>query len=166
MQHTVVLNSDYSFLNIVDWKRAMSLVLKNKVHVLKYFEECVRTGSGCEMKVPAVLRLFYYVRGIYRSEVPFTKRNVFFRDGHACAYCGSSEDLTIDHVIPISKGGKTIFENCITCCRSCNCKKGDRTPEAAKMKLLKKPYKPSMTQFIFSKFKNKLIEVYDTNFLA
>lgn len=69
------------------------------------------------------------------------------RDRYLCVYCKSNRDLTIDHVIPASRGGKNSFENCVTACRTCNNKKGNRTPREAKMFLKKQPYAPTISEF-------------------
>jgi 5-methylcytosine-specific restriction endonuclease McrA len=139
-----VLNADYSFLNMVDWRRAVCLLVKNKVKVLKYSGKVVLTGEGMPVRVPLVIKLIKFIRMVYRSRVPFSKKNVFLRDRHTCAYCGRKpKALTLDHVIPSSRGGKTDFDNCVACCASCNSRKGARTPREAGMHLSKSPYQPT-----------------------
>lgn len=148
MAQCIVLNADYSFLNIVDWKRAVRLVVKGKVEVLKYTEEVAR-GIENTIKIPAVLRLIKLVRAIYRNKVPFSKKNVLIRDGFKCAYCGTEgKRLTIDHVIPRSKGGKTTFENCVAACKPCNHKKSDKLPSEVHMYFKGRPYAPTINQFL------------------
>ena len=149
MTHCVLLNADYSFLNLVDWKRAMRLVAKGKVQVLKHSEKIVRGARGIAIKIPAVMKLIKLIRILYRNRVPFSKRNILVRDGFKCAYCGTSrEKLTIDHIIPKSKGGKATFENCVSSCKPCNNIKGDRTPTEAKMYLKTRPYQPTISEFL------------------
>lgn len=149
MANCILLNADYSFLNVVDWKRAMCLIAKGKVQVLKYSETIVRGAGGIIIKIPAVMKLIKLVRALYRTRVPFSKRNVLIRDGFKCAYCGNDkEKLTIDHIIPKSRGGKTNFENCIACCRHCNNKKGDKTPGEANMYIKVKAYQPTISEFL------------------
>ena len=147
MERCIVLNGDYTLLNTIGWKRAVCLVLKGKSEVVKYSNKAIRTVSGEFMKVPLVIRLIKIIRSIYRSHVPFTKKNVMIRDRHLCVYCRSKNDLTIDHVIPVSRGGKNSFENCVTACRPCNNKKGRRTPREAKMFLKRQPYAPTISEF-------------------
>jgi 5-methylcytosine-specific restriction endonuclease McrA len=155
MEHCILLNADYTFLNLVNWKRAMCLMAKGKVEVVKDSRATVRSSAGGEYRVPAVLRLIKLIRTIYRAGVAFTKRNVFVRDGFRCAYCGShKERLSIDHIIPRSRGGDTAFENCVAACKGCNLKKGGRTPSEAGMYLRVKPYQPTISEFLRLKFQN------------
>ena len=155
MTHVIVLNSDYTYLNTVSWQRAICLMFKGKAEVLKYTEKVVRNfDKTVIMKIPAVLKLMKLVRSIYKSKVPFSKRNVMVRDGFVCAYCGTKDKrLTIDHVIPVSKGGKTSFENCVAACKNCNSTKNDRIPSEAGMYLKRQPYCPTISEFIRLKVK-------------
>lgn len=99
--------------------------------------------------VPKVIRLVVQIRQAMRNlAVPLSKKNVMVRDRYRCVYCGSDKDLTIDHVLPVSRGGKQVWENLVTACISCNQKKRDRTPSEAKMKLRKQPYQPSVTEHV------------------
>jgi 5-methylcytosine-specific restriction endonuclease McrA len=153
--HCVLLNADYTFLNLVNWKRAICLIAKGKVEVVKDSPKTIRNADGAEVKIPAVMRLIKLIRTIYRTSVAFTKRNVLIRDHFRCAYCGASkEKLSIDHIIPKSKGGKMTFENCVAACRACNLKKGGRTPSEARMFLKIKPYQPTISEFLRLKFEN------------
>ena len=81
MTQCVLLNADYTFLNVVDWKRAMCLLTKDKITVLKYSERIVKTAEGVLMRIPAVMKLIKLIRTLYRTRVPFSKRNVLIRDG-------------------------------------------------------------------------------------
>lgn len=149
MSHCILLNQDYSFLNIVNWKRALGMVVKEKVQVLAYSDKTVRTSEGRRVLVPAVIRLVKLIRMVYRSRIPYTKRNVLIRDGFRCAYCGSTQGkLTVDHVIPRSRGGRDGFENCVACCKTCNNFKGSRTPREAGMRLSTRPYQPTISEFL------------------
>lgn len=154
MERCVVLNSDYSFLSIVDWKKALILLIKGKTEVLKYSDIEIRNGEGeVVTKLPLVMKLIKLVRMIYRNKVPFSKKNVMIRDGFKCSYCDSKDNLTIDHIIPAAKGGKTSFDNCVCACLSCNNKKRNRTPSEANMFLKKRPYSPTISEFIHIKIK-------------
>lgn len=149
MTSCVLLNHDYSFLNVVDWKKAMCLMAKGKVQVLAYSRKTVRTAEGMMLKIPAVLKLIKLIRTLYRARVPFGKRNILIRDGYRCAYCGSTcGRLTVDHIIPRSRGGKNTFENCVASCRPCNSRKGCRTPREAGMALRVRPSQPTISEFL------------------
>ena len=146
MYSTVVLNGNFEYLNTIHWKKAIKLLIKGKASVLKYTNVVVRAGSAV-IKIPAVMKLMKIIRTIYRTHVPFSKKNVMTRDGFTCQYCGSTEDLSIDHVRPIAKGGKSIFENCVTACKFCNNKKGDKLPTESQMFLKKQPTAPTISEF-------------------
>ena len=126
----------------------MGLLFSEKAKVLKYSDRLIQ-GINKVFRAPAVMVLVKVVRSVYRNRVPFTKKNVFLRDRHTCIYCGRQPNaLTIDHVIPSSRGGKTDFDNCVTSCAPCNQRKGARTPREAGMHLSKMPYQPTITEFI------------------
>ncbi len=144
----ILLNGDYSYLCQIDWKRAICLVISEKAKVLKYSDRMIH-GVGKAFRVPAVMVLIKIVRSVYRNRVPFNKKNVLVRDQYTCVYCGRRQKpLTIDHVIPVSRGGKTDFENCVTSCVTCNNKKGARTPSEAEMHLKRRPVQPTISEFI------------------
>ncbi len=154
MAQCVVLNADYSFLNVVSWKRAVCLQVKNKVKVLRYSGTTVMTGEGVSVRVPLIIKLIKFIRMIYRSRVPFSKKNVLIRDGFMCAYCQTHNGrLTIDHIVPKSRGGRTEFENCVAACRACNHKKGNQLPSEAKMYPQVKAYQPTISEFLQRKVK-------------
>ena len=149
MTHCILLNADYTFLNMVNWRRAMCLIAKGKVQVLKQSDRIIRTAEGVAIKVPAVMKLIKLIRTLYISRVPFSKKNVLIRDGFKCAYCGTGrEKLTIDHIIPKSRGGKTNFDNCVASCKPCNNRKGGQTPREARMFLKVKAYQPTISEFL------------------
>lgn len=97
--------------------------------------------------MPAVIRLNKYVNVPYKG-VSLTRQNIFRRDNFECQYCGSKKDLTLDHVEPRSKGGKSVWNNLVTACKRCNAKKGDFAPEKAGMALKSRPFKPSYILFL------------------
>ena len=156
----VVLNGDYSFLNTIGLKRAISLYVSKKVEVLKYSEKTLKTAGGMIIKIPLVMRLIKIIRMIYKNKVPYSKKNIFLRDEFKCCYCGSPKELTIDHVIPKARGGKSSFENCVSACRPCNNLKGKRTPTEAKIYLRKQPISPTISEFFRIKMKQLGIDVY------
>ena len=146
-QNVIVLNYDYSYLNTVSWKKAVSYVIKHKAEVIKAAEEAIKTVDQ-NLTKPIIVRLLKMVRSVYKKRVPFSYKNVMKRDKHICQYCGSTKDLTIDHVVPKAKGGRNSFENCVTACRPCNHKKGDKWLNESGLHLKKKPYSPTLIQFL------------------
>ena len=159
MQNCVILNGDYSYLNTVSWQKAIKLMVKGKVSVVKYTGAAVRTAENMLIKIPAVLKLMKIIRTIYRTKVPFSKKNVMVRDGFTCQYCGSLKELTIDHVTPVSRGGKSKFENCVTACKQCNSKKSNKLPSEIHMYLKKQPISPTIAEF--TRIKAVKAGVYD-----
>jgi 5-methylcytosine-specific restriction endonuclease McrA len=140
---TLLLNHMYQPHAIVPWQDSIRLVYENKVTVLEEYEETVSSPS-VTLYVPAVILLKKPVVG-HKKGVKFSRINVFTRDGFRCQYCGAKKtmrELNYDHVIPRRQGGRTVWENIVTCCYPCNDKKGGRTPEQAKMSLLRRPAKP------------------------
>jgi 5-methylcytosine-specific restriction endonuclease McrA len=160
MERCIVLNGDYTFLNTVSWKRALRLQMNGKTEVLKYSDNELRCSNGSCFKIPLVMRLIKLIRLIYKNKVPYSKKNVMIRDKNVCGYCGSATNLTIDHIIPVSRGGKTNFENCVTACRSCNNRKGSRTPNEAGMFLNKRPVTPTISEFFRIKMKQLGVDTY------
>ena len=145
----LVLNADYrplSYypLSLWPWQEAVKAIFRETVVVLSEYGRVVRS-PGMEMKLPAVLVLKEYVQPTHTPS--FTRYNVFLRDGWTCQYCGQrfkTEELTFDHVIPRSQGGKTNWTNIVTACKCCNSRKGDKLPKDAKMHPLTAPYEPSV----------------------
>lgn len=153
--HTLVLNADFTYINTVPWQKAIKLLVKEKAQVLKESSRKVSNAEGtCVFKIPVVLKLVQLVSVVYKNKVPYSRKNIFIRDNHTCLYCGTHKNLSIDHVIPSSQGGKTCFENCVTSCVSCNLKKGNRTPQEANMRLKKPPHEPTIIEFLTHKMKN------------
>ena len=145
MEMTLVLNSAFEPISVVPWTRAMVLWAKGAVEIVSEHDVEKRAVSFA-FKVPSVIRLLRYIRThSRRATVPWTRANIYRRDSFTCQYCGTqepSEDLTFDHVIPASRGGRKDWQNIVTCCLSCNRKKNDRTPEEAGMPLLRQPRVP------------------------
>ncbi|QOI98433.1 MAG: HNH endonuclease [Flammeovirgaceae bacterium] len=143
----LVLNQDFSPLMVCSVQRAFILVYLNK-------SELVRPANGHKLHsvtksfpMPSVIRLNRYVSAPYKG-VTLTRQNIFKRDNFECQYCGTKKDLTLDHLIPSSRGGQHTWHNLVTACKSCNTRKGDYTPEEAGMPLLRKPHKPSYALFL------------------
>ena len=142
MNNVLVLNSDYSPLNITSLQRGFVLVDKGKAEIVKKGEKDIVTTIGNFVR-PVIIRLLDYIR--YRpTNLKVNRKRIFKRDKSTCQYCGSKKHLTIDHVMPRSRGGENTWTNLVTCCSRCNVYKGNRTPKEANMKLLNKPYEPSI----------------------
>ena len=139
----LVLNSSYEPLNITSWKRAIVLLLKEKAQIL----------SNC------VIRLLDYVKiplSKIMSHRP-SKTMIYKRDSNSCQYCGSTRNLTIDHIIPKCRGGEDTWENLVVACRSCNTKKGNTLLEQTGMKLRKKP-RPPLNKMQFTLYNSNVQE--------
>jgi 5-methylcytosine-specific restriction endonuclease McrA len=144
----LVLNADYrplSYypLSLWPWQEVIKAVFLDRVDVVSEYDHVVRSPSF-EMKLPSVVSLRNYVA---QDRPPaFTRFNLFLRDSFACQYCGSAEDLTFDHLIPRSQGGRTTWENIVTACAPCNLTKGGRTPRQAGMHPRQRPARPTMNR--------------------
>jgi 5-methylcytosine-specific restriction endonuclease McrA len=137
---TLVLDMGYQPINAVPFTRALKYLAKGKVEVLENYEQPIHP----DWQAPAVVRLTHWIQP-HKNRVKFSRQNVLARDRWRCQYCGErkpTRELTFDHVVPRSRGGKTTWENVCSACISCNMYKADRTPKEAGLKLLKKPVKP------------------------
>src|ERR1051326_4745330 len=145
MEQTLLLNASYEPLKIVDWQKAVTLWCQGKVEVISVYDREIRAVS-ISFKLPSVIRLLRYIKIKRRFDyVPFSRANIYARDEHTCQYCGdgySTSELTFDHVVPVAQGGRKDWENIVTCCVTCNRRKGGRTPAEAGMHLLKAPRRP------------------------
>lgn len=140
---TLVLTPWYIPYKIVGWQDAITLVYLSKVDVIVQYDEVIRSPSTA-IRLPAVVRMKGDVKTSKRR-VKLSRINVYLRDGFSCAYCAAKlrlSELTFDHVVPRAQGGRTVWENILTACVTCNAKKGNRTPAQAGMRPLKKPYRP------------------------
>ncbi|HMM48634.1 MAG TPA: HNH endonuclease [Miltoncostaeaceae bacterium] len=128
MAHQVpVLNATYEPINVCSLQRAVVLVLKNKAEVLEHASRRLRSAAATYLR-PLVIRLTHYVRVPRHEGRRTTRRAVFARDAFTCQYCGATHHLTIDHVIPRSRGGDSSWTNVVTSCAPCNRRKGNRLP--------------------------------------
>ena len=144
MTHVLVLNATYEPLSVVSVRRAVILLLKEKAEIVEAAEAWLRS-ERVALPVPTVIRLVYYVRIPRRFSLPVSRRTVMARDHFACQYCGARPgraNLTIDHVVPRSRGGESRWENVVTACGPCNRRKGNRTPDEAGMPLRRQPRRP------------------------
>ena len=168
----LVLNRNYMAVHVTTVRRAFCLLFKETAEVISFStdntmssydieswvelstlrtefdeqedgEEYVRTVS-LEIQVPKIIRLLLYDR-LPIKEVKFNRRNIFARDGNRCQYCGRrrpTSELSLDHIIPRSRGGLATWANIVCCCTECNVRKGGRTPTEARLTLIHRPYKP------------------------
>ncbi len=140
----LVLNATYEPLSVVSAQRAIHLLLSQRAETIEASEQVIRSAA-MSVPVPLVIRLLHYVRVPRNLPLPLSRRALLLRDEFTCQYCGAQpgrEHLTIDHVVPRSRGGRTEWENVVIACEDCNRRKGNRTPEEAGMKLRRKPYRP------------------------
>lgn len=146
MRSALVLNATYEPLSVVSARRAVCLVLCEKAEIIEDEGVPVRS-ERMNIPAPTVIRLRYMVKVPFHRSTALSRRAVFARDNHQCAYCGGHAD-SIDHVIPRSRGGKHTWDNVIAACRSCNLRKRDRTPEEAGMALSVLPLAPRELSWI------------------
>lgn len=140
----LVLNLNYEPLNICKVERAIILLYKGKAELIKNGRGIIHTVSGA-YPVPSVIKLLHHIQRPL-TKIKLTRTGVFRRDKYTCQYCGCSDiEPTIDHVIPRHQGGPHTWENVVTACFTCNRRKAGRTPKQAGMKLLQKPYCPSLS---------------------
>ncbi len=141
----LVLNADYrplSYypLSLWSWQDSVKSVYLDRVIIVNNYDRVISSPSF-SMKLPSVIALKSYIRP--QSNPNFTRFNVFLRDKFTCQYCGSKSELTFDHLLPRSKGGKTDWNNVVTACSNCNVKKGGHLINHSEMTLNQKPYQPS-----------------------
>ena len=145
MEQTLLLNASYEPLKVVHWQKAVTLWCQGKVEVISVYDREIRAVS-ISFKLPSVIRLLRYIKIKRRFDyVPFSRANIYARDGYTCQYCAQSfptPELTFDHVVPVAQGGRKDWENIVTCCVTCNRRKGGRTPAEAGMRLLRVPKRP------------------------
>jgi 5-methylcytosine-specific restriction endonuclease McrA len=144
----LVLNATFEPINVCTVRRAVVLLLKEKAEVIEQGDWELRSATR-NVTRPVVIRLVSYVRvprDTHRRKI--TRRAVFARDDWTCQYCGARSNLTVDHVIPRSKGGASSWENIVASCAPCNLRKGSALPRQAGMRLQRQPGKPSPHVFI------------------
>ncbi|XP_073271167.1 uncharacterized protein [Primulina huaijiensis] len=156
----LVLDISYRPVNVVCWKRAICLEFMDKADVLEYYDQTVNSPSG-SFYIPAVLRVPHLLQVLKRRKVrrSLSRKNILCRDYFTCQYCDSAENLTIDHVLPMARGGEWTWENLVTACVKCNSKKGQKTLEEANMKLVKVPKAPKDYDILAIPLTNSAIKV-------
>ena len=150
----LVLNANYSPMTICTAKRAISLYFLNKIDVLSNYDDKVSSPS-ISLDLPSVIKIKTYIKN-NNMAVEISRKNILARDGYKCQYCGAqSNALTVDHVIPKFRNGLDSWENLVAACKNCNQIKGEKTPEEAKMPLLKKPKRPNRIHYFQRLVKKK-----------
>lgn len=164
--HVLVLNRLYQPVNVTDWRRALVLLYVGAVRVLdreyrlfdfstwadlsaEYGEDTVGMVNR-RIRIPRIVVLQTFDR-LPRSNIRFSRHNIFSRDDHTCQYCGRKyvrAELNLDHVLPRSQGGKTNWENVVASCIPCNSRKGGRTPAQAGLRLVRAPRKPTWAELV------------------
>jgi len=143
---TLVLNASYEPIQMVDWKEAVCMIMKEKADVVSTYADKMIRSAREAFEMPKIIRLRKYVNVAKKAALlRYSRRNILIRDNHECQYCGKKcegKDATLDHVLPSSRGGKSTWTNIVLACTKCNNKKDDRTPREAGMKLSKEPVKP------------------------
>jgi len=164
--NVLVLNRVYQAIHVTNVRRAMTLLYTGHARAVTEdystytWEEWKDIPVGAadlflstpnyRLPVPHVVQVLSFDR-VPRHEVKFTRKNVFTRDANQCQYCGgrfSTRDLNLDHVVPLSRGGRTTWQNVVCCCLPCNARKGNRLPEEIGLHLVRKPRKPRWYPFI------------------
>lgn len=147
MSTVLILNSTYEPHLIVDRRKAINLLIKDRAELVKEIPGSNLRSFNFSMPTPSVIRLFRYIK-YHRKAVPCIRKNVVLRD-KKCGYCGMiNAKLTVDHIVPTSRGGQNDWLNVVACCVKCNSKKGNKTLNEANMKLLITPRRPSPLLFI------------------
>ncbi|MBQ27773.1 MAG: HNH endonuclease [Nitrospiraceae bacterium] len=149
METTLLLNTTYEPLRILHWQKAITLLWREKVEVLEVYDRKIH-GVSSSIPLPSVMRLQSMIRLRDRhGAMKFSRVNIFTRDEYCCQYCAKTfrpSELTFDHILPISCGGRKTWENIVTACWRCNNRKSGRTPKEAGMRLLKNPVRPRWNQ--------------------
>jgi 5-methylcytosine-specific restriction endonuclease McrA len=185
----LVLNRYYMAVHVVNVRRALGLLFRELAEVIhleegqyanynfetwleistlraadkQLHDDWIR-GINFELQVPRVIRLLSFDR-VPRQSVRFNRRNLFARDGNHCQYCGKSfptSELSLDHIMPRSRGGDTSWENVVCACVACNVRKGGRTPQEAHMKLIRAPVKPKRSPLLSVKLDNPKYQSWKT----
>ena len=148
---SLLLNASFQPLQVISWQKAVQLFFSGKVEVVENSDRVIRSVS-ITIPVPRVIRLIKFIPlNSKKTVVRFNRNNIFLRDHHTCQYCGQKppgSQLTMDHVVPVVKGGKKSWQNIVTACRTCNLKKGGRTPDEAGMRLKQAPREPIWLPFL------------------
>jgi 5-methylcytosine-specific restriction endonuclease McrA len=145
MKSVLLLNCTGDVLNFVNERKALKLWLKERVDIVSTWVDESFDLIGKTFFLPAIIKLRYFVNRKFQTRLTFSRLAVLKRDCYHCSYCGHfvrPNNITVDHIIPKSRGGGSTFANCVAACRDCNRRKANKTPEEAEMKLLVEPITP------------------------
>ena len=146
-RQVLVLNQNYMPMTVCNAKKAVTMIFRGRAEIIEKADGFIRSIS-LAIPFPLVVRIGVFVR-VPSKRVELTRKNIIKRDGHQCQYCATRcAPMTVDHVIPKTRGGEDSWENLVAACVKCNNGKGNRTPEEASMHLLRRPKRPSRLAFI------------------
>jgi len=148
-RQVLVLNATYEPINVCSTRRAVVLLLKERAEMLEAGRHPIR-AAAIEVAQPVVIRLLSYVKVPRGDRRRLSRRVILARDGFSCQYCGSTRHLTIDHVIPRSRGGSTSWDNVVTSCAPCNVRKGAKLPTEIDMVPRTIPRPPRLADFLIA----------------
>jgi len=153
----LVLNANYSPMTVCTAKRAISLHFLDKIDILSNYKDKISSPS-LTLELPSVIKIRTYIKN-NNMAVEISRKNILARDNYKCQYCGmQSKSLTVDHVLPKFRNGLDTWENLVAACKNCNQIKGEKTPEEAKMPLLKKPKRPNRIHYFQRLVKDKQVD--------
>jgi len=161
MDNITVLKLDSAFkpIEVIGWQEAFLLTWLKKAYAVEYFDKWVNSAKKT-FQIPSVIVLFRYIDEKFFT-LPCTRKNILIRDENRCQYCARSfreSDLTIDHVVPKSKGGNSCWSNVVAACKPCNQKKRDYLVENAPVTLINRPKRPSYRSIIQKRLQHINIE--------
>lgn len=164
---TLLLNVTCEPIRLISWQKAITLFLLNKVNIISEYDNLIHS-CYLTFKVPAVVRLRKYHK--FKDRVKLTREHIYARDQFICQYCGKEfdyGDLTLDHILPQSRGGKYSWKNLVACCDACNNKKDNKTPEEANMPLLRQPTSPNwLPEILVKEIKTKNVPTQWTDWIG
>jgi 5-methylcytosine-specific restriction endonuclease McrA len=144
----LILNQNYEPMSVINVRKAVVLLYLGKAELIAAKDGLELHSVTMTMPFPSIVRLALYVRVPFKKII-LSRKNILRRDGHRCLYCGRGDvPLTVDHVLPLSRGGEETWENLVSACVKCNNKKGDRTPEETHMPVRRRPMRPNHVTFI------------------
>jgi len=157
----LLLDSGYFPVQMLDWKSAMLLCFTGRAEVVEHHDDIKIRSTHSSFKLPKVMRLFQKFNSF--TQIKFNRHNIFYRDKYLCQYCGlkfNANDLTLDHILPKSRGGGTHWLNIVSSCHSCNNRKKNNTPEECDMPLLHKPRVPRWNPIFVFKLSKSEIQIF------
>lgn len=162
-RRVLLLNASEEVISVIDWRKAVTLLYSGKARRPFNYEGEYEILTSCGVfRLPFAIVLVEYVRIPFRR-AKLTRENVFRRDEFCCQYCGdklNSSTATLDHVVPVSRGGGDTWGNLVASCKKCNANKGNQTPKEARMKLLKEPTLPSRNALVMTIMNDKTKEIW------